>query len=85
MPRLTAEVLAAAPSRMNPCDDYELDLRGLKIPAIENLGLTEVRGSSPPAHCLLARAPHGPTQGASPPPPSLFSHAPTPPRTCTTR
>lgn len=58
MPRLTAELLAAAPCRMNPCDDYELDLRGLRIPAIENLGLTEVRGclQCHAAPCTLPRA-----------------------------
>ncbi|KAA8913331.1 leucine-rich repeat-domain-containing protein [Sphaerosporella brunnea] len=37
--RLTSEVLAAAPSYLNPVNDRELDLRGHKIPAIENLGV----------------------------------------------
>ncbi|KAA8899391.1 U2 small nuclear ribonucleo protein A [Sphaerosporella brunnea] len=37
--RLTSEVLAAAPSYLNPVNDRELALRGHKIPAIENLGV----------------------------------------------
>jgi len=40
--RLLAEIISRAPARINPCGDYELDLRGLRIPQIENLGLTEV-------------------------------------------
>ncbi|KAI5846047.1 leucine-rich repeat-domain-containing protein [Tricharina praecox] len=37
--RLTSEILAATPSFLNPINDRELDLRGHKIPAIENLGV----------------------------------------------
>ncbi|CUS13720.1 unnamed protein product [Tuber aestivum] len=37
--RLTTELLQAAPSYLNPLNDRELDLRGHKIPAIENLGV----------------------------------------------
>ncbi|KAH0605458.1 uncharacterized protein H6S33_004680 [Morchella sextelata] len=37
--RLTTELLASAPSYLNPLNDRELDLRGHKIPAIENLGV----------------------------------------------
>ncbi|KAI5795608.1 leucine-rich repeat-domain-containing protein [Geopyxis carbonaria] len=37
--RLTTELIAAAPSFLNPINDRELDLRGHKIPAIENLGV----------------------------------------------
>jgi U2 small nuclear ribonucleoprotein A' len=42
--RLTATVLAGAPAALNAVDERELMLRGLKIPAIENLGVTQVRG-----------------------------------------
>jgi len=38
MPRLTADLVLRAPSRINPLNERELDLRGNKIPAIENLG-----------------------------------------------
>ncbi|QRV86333.1 U2 small nuclear ribonucleoprotein A [Ceratobasidium sp. AG-Ba] len=38
--KLTPEVLAAAPSFINPLKDRELNLRGHKIAAIENLGVT---------------------------------------------
>ncbi|KAG8769343.1 U2 snRNP complex subunit [Ceratobasidium sp. 428] len=38
--KLTPEVLAAAPSYINPLKDRELNLRGHKISAIENLGVT---------------------------------------------
>jgi Leucine-rich repeat len=38
MVRLTVDLVASAPSRVNPCMERELVLRGLKIPAIENLG-----------------------------------------------
>ncbi|KAI5809350.1 leucine-rich repeat-domain-containing protein [Pyronema omphalodes] len=37
--RLTTELLQQAPSFLNPINDRELDLRGHKIPAIENLGV----------------------------------------------
>lgn len=40
--RLVADILARAPASINPCGDFELDLRGLRIPQIENLALTEV-------------------------------------------
>ncbi|KAK4052105.1 U2 snRNP complex subunit [Microbotryomycetes sp. JL201] len=39
--RLDAELLARSPSYLNPLKDRELDLRGHKIPAIENLGVTK--------------------------------------------
>ncbi|KAG8901211.1 U2 snRNP complex subunit [Tulasnella sp. 403] len=38
--KLTPELIAASPSYINPLKDRELDLRGHKIPAIENLGVT---------------------------------------------
>ncbi|ORY90943.1 U2 small nuclear ribonucleo protein A [Leucosporidium creatinivorum] len=38
--RLDAELLQRTPSYLNPLKDRELDLRGHKIPAIENLGVT---------------------------------------------
>ncbi|CAO1617343.1 unnamed protein product [Parajaminaea phylloscopi] len=38
--KLTPELLAASQSALNPLGDRELDLRGHKIPAIENLGVT---------------------------------------------
>lgn len=38
--RLDAELLARTPSYLNPLKDREIDLRGHKIPAIENLGVT---------------------------------------------
>ncbi|BGP13260.1 hypothetical protein JCM10213_004970 [Rhodosporidiobolus nylandii] len=41
MVRLDADLLAVQPSYLNPLNDRELDLRGLKIPAIENLGVTK--------------------------------------------
>ncbi|ORY81471.1 leucine-rich repeat-domain-containing protein [Protomyces lactucae-debilis] len=40
MVRLTADLIAAAPSFLNPLKDRELDLRGHKIPVLENLGVT---------------------------------------------
>ena len=42
MPRMTADLIDRATSRMSPIDDRELDLRGQAIPAIENLGVTQV-------------------------------------------
>ncbi|CAK4743443.1 unnamed protein product [Aphanomyces euteiches] len=39
--RLTAELILNARSHVNPLRERELDLRGLKIPAIENLGATK--------------------------------------------
>lgn len=38
--RLTAELVGSAPVRINPLTDRELELRGLKIAVIENLGVT---------------------------------------------
>jgi len=38
MPRLTADLVLRSPSRINPLNERELELRGNKIPAIENLG-----------------------------------------------
>ncbi|KAN0064339.1 U2 snRNP complex subunit [Thecaphora frezii] len=39
--KLTPELLARSNSYINTLKDRELDLRGLKIPAIENLGVTK--------------------------------------------
>ncbi|GAA6064776.1 hypothetical protein JCM10212_006325 [Sporobolomyces blumeae] len=41
MVRLDADLIARTPSYLNPLHDRELDLRGHKIPAIENLGVTK--------------------------------------------
>ena len=38
--KLTPELLTRAPSSLNTLGDRTLDLRGLKLPAIENLGVT---------------------------------------------
>ncbi|TFK76792.1 L domain-like protein [Pluteus cervinus] len=38
--KLTPELLAQAASALNPVKERQLDLRGYKIPAIENLGIT---------------------------------------------
>lgn len=38
--KLTAELLAQSESALNTLQDRELDLRGLRIPLIENLGVT---------------------------------------------
>ncbi|TEB35100.1 L domain-like protein [Coprinellus micaceus] len=38
--KLTPELLAQAQSQINPVKERQLDLRGYKIPAIENLGVT---------------------------------------------
>ncbi|KAF9535467.1 leucine-rich repeat-domain-containing protein [Crepidotus variabilis] len=38
--KLTPELLAQAPSHLNAVKERQLDLRGYKIPAIENLGVT---------------------------------------------
>ncbi|EGO02784.1 hypothetical protein SERLA73DRAFT_176157 [Serpula lacrymans var. lacrymans S7.3] len=40
MVKLTPELLAQASSALNPIKERQLDLRGYKIPAIENLGVT---------------------------------------------
>jgi len=39
--KLTPELIASSPSYLNPLKDRQLDLRGHKIPAIENLGVTK--------------------------------------------
>lgn len=39
--RLTAYIILNAPQGLNPCSEYELDLRSNKIGAIENLGATQ--------------------------------------------
>jgi len=39
--RLTPDVIRSAPQYMNPINERELGLRGLKIAVIENLGVTE--------------------------------------------
>jgi len=39
--RLTADVVRSAPTYINPLKEREISLRGLKIPSIENLGVTE--------------------------------------------
>lgn len=39
--RLNADTILNAQSYINPINDRELNLRGLQIPAIENLGVTE--------------------------------------------
>ncbi|THH17403.1 hypothetical protein EW146_g3396 [Bondarzewia mesenterica] len=39
--KLTPELIAQAPSSLNPLKERELDLRGYTIPAIENLGVTK--------------------------------------------
>jgi len=41
MVRLTAELIVNSPAFVNPLKERELDLRGNKIPQIENLGATE--------------------------------------------
>lgn len=38
--KLTPELIASTPTQLNPLGDRELSLRGLKIPTIENLGVT---------------------------------------------
>ncbi|KAI0044381.1 L domain-like protein [Auriscalpium vulgare] len=39
--KLTPELIAQAASALNPVKERQLDLRGYKIPAIENLGVTK--------------------------------------------
>eukprot|EP00164_Ancoracysta_twista_P005592 GFYU01007670.1.p1 GENE.GFYU01007670.1~~GFYU01007670.1.p1 ORF type:complete len:251 (-),score=63.76 GFYU01007670.1:325-1077(-) len=41
MVRLTADVILKSPAFINPVKDRELDVRANKIPAIENLGVTQ--------------------------------------------
>jgi U2 small nuclear ribonucleoprotein A' len=40
MVRITAELISQAPQFLNPLHDREIDLRGNKIPTIENMGAT---------------------------------------------
>ncbi|PQE26293.1 U2 small nuclear ribonucleo A protein [Rutstroemia sp. NJR-2017a BBW] len=40
--RLTAELIQNSLSYLNPLKERELDLRGHKIPAVENLGVAGV-------------------------------------------
>jgi U2 small nuclear ribonucleoprotein A' len=42
MVRMTTELVAKAPSYINPVKDRELDLRGNRIPQIENLAVSKV-------------------------------------------
>jgi U2 small nuclear ribonucleoprotein A' len=44
--RLTADIVLNCHARINPCQERELDLRGLKIPVIENVGVAQVRAVS---------------------------------------
>ena len=46
MPRMTPELIMLHPTYLSPVKDRELDLRGNKIPAIENLGVTKVCSSA---------------------------------------
>ncbi|KAH9947939.1 L domain-like protein [Amylocystis lapponica] len=39
--KLTPELIESVPSALNPLKERQLDLRGYKIPAIENLGITK--------------------------------------------
>ena len=39
--RLTADLISRAPQGLNACGEYELDVRGHKIGAVENLGATQ--------------------------------------------
>jgi len=39
--KLTPELIQSVPSHLNPVKERQLDLRGFKIPAIENLGITK--------------------------------------------
>lgn len=39
--KLTPELIQSVPSTLNPVKERQLDLRGYKIPAIENLGITK--------------------------------------------
>ncbi|KAF2226775.1 leucine-rich repeat-domain-containing protein [Elsinoe ampelina] len=39
--RLTADLISSSPTYINPLKERELDLRGHRIPAIENLGLAK--------------------------------------------
>jgi len=41
MVKLTPELLGQVPSALNPIKERQLDLRGYKIPVIENLGVTK--------------------------------------------
>merc|ERR1712193_160599 len=39
--RLTSDLILNSPQYLNPCNDYEIDLRGNRIAIIENLAVTE--------------------------------------------
>ena len=39
--RLTADLISRSPQGLNACGEYELDVRGHKIGAVENLGATQ--------------------------------------------
>ncbi|CAL1696346.1 unnamed protein product [Somion occarium] len=39
--KLTPELIEVVPSTLNPIKERQLDLRGYKIPAIENLGIAK--------------------------------------------
>ncbi|KAH9835828.1 L domain-like protein [Rhodofomes roseus] len=41
MVKLTPELIESVPSSLNPLKERQLDLRGYKIPAVENLGITK--------------------------------------------
>jgi len=41
--KITADLVSRAGQFLNALKERELDLRGYKIPAIENLGTTQVR------------------------------------------
>lgn len=43
MVRLTVELIDNAPQFINTVRERELNLRGYKIPVIENMGVTKVR------------------------------------------
>ena len=47
MVRLTSELIQKAPSYINPLKDRELDLRGNRIPQIENLAVSKVFSQFP--------------------------------------
>lgn len=44
--RLTPELISQSDTVLNALGDRELDLRGHKIPAIENLGVTRVSANT---------------------------------------
>jgi U2 small nuclear ribonucleoprotein A' len=54
MVRLTPELIGAAPSFLNPLKDRELDLRGHRIPVLENLGITKDQNDAIGRHAPLS-------------------------------